>query len=187
MRLPPNNEKQQLRNFIKKEFQKYNAEELRTLSEHILKKIEQSEWFTNAKKIACYHSLPDEVNTVGFIEKWALEKEIYLPVILDDSRMELRRFNSNEQLSYNQYYILEPINGNYCNNNEIELFLVPGVAFDKSLRRLGRGKGYYDSLLAGVKGKKVGLCFDFQLLDSLPYNEYDVAMDAVITSSLLQK
>ena len=181
MDTPLKYEKQLLRNRIKKEFLKYNAEELQHLSRLALKKAEQSEWFAGAKKIACYYPLPDEVTTIEFIEKWAEEKEIYLPVILSNSRMEVRRFNPGDKLCYNQYLIPEPLEGKGCNPNETELFLVPGIAFDRSLHRLGRGKGYYDRLLASTKAKKIGLCFDFQLLDILPHDTHDVVMDAVFT------
>ena len=175
------NEKQQLRNHIKKEFAKYDAETLRLLSVPVLGKIEQSEWFADAKKIACYHSLPNEVNTIDFIEKWVRLKEIYLPVILDGNRMELRRFEPEKELCRNQFQIFEPLEGNCCHANDIELFLTPGAAFDRSLHRLGKGKGYYDRLLAGTKAKKIGLCFNFQLFDSIPHAPHDIPMDAVFT------
>ncbi len=62
----------------------------------------------------------------------------------------------------------------------VELILVPGVAFDSRGNRLGRGKGYYDRLLAGIPAFKVGICFDFQRFDRLPAEPHDVPMDRVI-------
>jgi 5-formyltetrahydrofolate cyclo-ligase len=68
---------------------------------------------------------------------------------------------------------------------QIDLFIVPGVAFCADGRRLGNGWGYYDRLLAGVGSTavKVGLAFDCQLLPWLPSQEHDVRMDLVVTES----
>ncbi len=66
--------------------------------------------------------------------------------------------------------------------DKIDLIIVPGIAFDKSLNRLGRGKAYYDKLLKDSKAIKIGVCFDFQLLESVPVDKYDVKMDLIITN-----
>ena len=65
----------------------------------------------------------------------------------------------------------------------IDLILVPGLAFSKDRHRLGRGGGFFDRLLAGraAKAFKVGICFSFQLLDTLPTAAHDIVMDAVVT------
>ncbi|BDG08370.1 5-formyltetrahydrofolate cyclo-ligase [Anaeromyxobacter paludicola] len=70
---------------------------------------------------------------------------------------------------------------------EIGLFLVPGVGFDLACERLGRGAGFYDATLAAVEGKaeRVGLAFDLQVVDALPRESHDVALDAVVTETRL--
>lgn len=60
-------------------------------------------------------------------------------------------------------------------------FIVPGVAFDRSGHRLGRGRGYYDRLLSGVSAPKIALAFSFQLLPMLPYESHDIVMDVIVT------
>jgi 5-formyltetrahydrofolate cyclo-ligase len=65
--------------------------------------------------------------------------------------------------------------------NRLDLFLVPGVAFDPNGRRLGRGHGYYDRLLAGVGGFKCGVGFDGQILDAVPREPSDVLLDCILT------
>jgi len=62
----------------------------------------------------------------------------------------------------------------------IDVIIVPGVAFDKQNNRLGRGKAFYDKLLKTVKSKKVGVCFDFQMIDQVPTGEFDIKMDCVV-------
>ena len=180
---PTPTDKQLLRNQVAALFKACDKQQLVRLSEKVTAKIEQCPWFVEARKIACFYSLSDEVNTHAFIEKWANVKEIYLPVILDDCRMELRRFAPGGKLSFNRYNIAEPSAGDCCGSEKIDLFLTPGVAFDRSLHRLGRGKGYYDRLLQNTTAKKAGLCFDFQLFDTVPSNAHDIVMDALFTPS----
>ena len=68
----------------------------------------------------------------------------------------------------------------YLNYDDIDLVVVPGVAFDKNLNRMGRGKGYYDGLLPKIKAPKVSICFDFQIVDNVPVDNRDVIMDLVV-------
>jgi 5-formyltetrahydrofolate cyclo-ligase len=65
--------------------------------------------------------------------------------------------------------------------NQLDLTLVPGIAFDASGRRLGRGKGFYDRLLPGTTGMTLGLAFDWQESDALPTEPHDVELNAVLT------
>ena len=68
----------------------------------------------------------------------------------------------------------------------VELFIVPGVAFTQTGFRLGRGEGYYDKLLQKYpKAIKIGICHDFQILNDLPIEDRDVAMDYVFTNKKL--
>src|SRR5205085_8875887 len=65
--------------------------------------------------------------------------------------------------------------------NKLDLILVPGVAFDPGGRRLGRGKGYYDRLLASVEGVKCGVAFDQQITDHVPTGPHDIQLDCILT------
>jgi len=79
--------------------------------------------------------------------------------------------------------ILEPEGESFTELQDIDLIIVPGVAFDKNNNRLGRGKAYYDKLLNYVNCHKYGVCFDFQLVPNVPADQHDVKMDKVITDS----
>ena len=59
--------------------------------------------------------------------------------------------------------------------------VVPGVAFDQACRRIGRGGGHYDRMLAEMAAWKIGVAFDFQVFGEVPYDTHDVAMDLVVT------
>lgn len=65
--------------------------------------------------------------------------------------------------------------------NRLDLALVPGLGFDARGHRLGRGKGHYDRLLVGFNGMKIGVAFDFQIVDAVPCEAHDIALDAVVT------
>lgn len=65
--------------------------------------------------------------------------------------------------------------------NQLDLVLVPGVAFDSHGRRLGRGKGFYDRLLAGVRGTKCGVAFDEQLVNAVPVGPLDIPLNCIVT------
>lgn len=66
-------------------------------------------------------------------------------------------------------------------NGRDTVWCVPGLAFDASGNRLGRGGGYYDRLLKNASGAKIGIAYDFQVLDAVPTTRHDVAMDLVVT------
>ena len=78
---------------------------------------------------------------------------------------------------------LDTLNQSNSDKHKIDLFLVPGVAFDKSGNRLGYGKGYYDQLLHNTTGLKIGICFDCQVVDAIPNETHDIKMDIIVTES----
>ncbi|HTD88276.1 MAG TPA: 5-formyltetrahydrofolate cyclo-ligase, partial [Candidatus Binatia bacterium] len=63
----------------------------------------------------------------------------------------------------------------------LDLVLAPGLAFALDRSRLGRGKGYYDRLLAELKAVKIGVCFDWQIVSAIPHDTHDVLMDHIVT------
>lgn len=85
------------------------------------------------------------------------------------------------RLSRGAYGIREPASGTAARTEDIELAVLPGIAFDKSGARVGFGKGYYDRFLSGFRGARIGVCYDFQLLDRLPSEPHDIGMDIIVT------
>lgn len=130
-----------------------------------------------------YHSLPDEVDTHGFIRRWSDRKRILLPVVIGNE-LELRVYTDEEHLTKGAFHIDEPTGTPFTDYGQIDLAVIPGVAFDRQGNRLGRGKGYYDRLLPRIPtAYKIGLCFHFQLLDEIPAEAHDVRMDEIISNS----
>jgi 5-formyltetrahydrofolate cyclo-ligase len=85
-------------------------------------------------------------------------------------------------LALGAFQIEEPQGDDTVDIAKIEMIVVPAIAYDRRGNRVGRGKGYYDRLLASTKATKVGVGYDFQLLDEeIPAEPHDVAVDMVIT------
>jgi 5-formyltetrahydrofolate cyclo-ligase len=174
-------EKSVIRKRIKEKKKDYSLEEKRRKSELIFNQIEKLDAFKKADIIMAYWSLDDEVFTHRFIQKYQNKKKIILPVVQDDILI-LKEFTgiSNMRIS-KSYGVGEPEGKLFDQLDKIDVIIVPGVAFDKLLNRLGRGKAYYDKLLKTSQALKIGVCFDFQKLDSVPVDKYDVKMDLIIT------
>lgn len=141
--------------------------------------IEKSLWFQLATKILTYHSLPDEIGTHRHIERWHKAKQLFLPRVIGEE-LDVIKYSPSltRQGSFN---ITEPCGDNNINPQELDLIIVPGVAFDLNGNRLGRGKGFYDRLLNNTNALKIGIGYDCQLLEQIPAEPHDVKMDAVIT------
>ena len=159
----------------------YSREELEALSVSMLQRLELHPVFVEARTVLLYHSLPDEVTTHAFIDRWCGEKEIILPTVVGDDLV-LHRYTGPDCLTLGSYGILEPSGELFTDFDRITLAVIPGMAFDHQGNRLGRGKGYYDRLLPRLThAYKLGLCFPFQLLpEEIPHEPHDIRMDAVI-------
>jgi len=156
---------------------------LHNLSERLFDRLEETDFFRKASSIAIYHALPGEVQTSGFIDKWHPYKQLLLPLVVEND-LRLLPYKGKEHLQSGPYGILEPLNtDDEAHEKEIDLIIVPGIAFDRSFNRLGRGKGYYDRLLSGLTVPKIGVCFNFQLFDTIPTEPFDKKMDMIVTEN----
>lgn len=173
--------KQWLRRHVRHMKASCSREELEALSVSLLQKLEAHPRFVEAQTLLLYHSLPDEVDTHAFINRWCRQKEIILPTVAGDD-LELYRYAGPDCLAPGSYGILEPSGELFTDYDRITLAVIPGMAFDLQGNRLGRGKGYYDRLLPRLtRACKLGLCFPFQLLaEEIPHESHDCQMDEVI-------
>ena len=157
--------KQSIRSEITQKKKQYPREELDRLSLRLLNQLEQHPRFQHARTVLLYYSLPDEVQTHGFVEKWSKEKDIILPVVKGDE-LELRKYTGKKNLTKGNFHIEEPTGEPISEWDTIDLAFIPGVSFDRQGNRLGRGKGYYDRLLHKASLYKIGICFHFQLRET---------------------
>lgn len=176
-----NEQKKEVRKIIQQRKKQYSFEEKKAKSKIIFQQVEQWTEFQKADTLMVYWSMDDEVYTHDFVLKWFQTKTIILPSVKGDE-LELRVFRGMDDMTEGAAFgIKEPKELYKKELDQIDLVIVPGVAFDRRNNRLGRGKAYYDKLLSKTNALKVGVCFDFQMLESVPVNQYDIKMDRVIT------
>jgi len=174
-------EKKEVRLKIKELKKIFSLDEKKRKSTAIFEQIEKLEIFQKSTRIMAYWSMDDEVFTHDFILKWYPEKQFILPSVKGDE-LELRVFSGLQNMTEGTAFgIKEPQELFTDDVKTIDLILVPGVAFDKQNNRLGRGKAYYDKLLKKTRAYKIGICFDFQLLETIPTDEFDIKMDTIIS------
>ena len=172
-------DKKTLRAEIKVLKKQHTKEQLLEQSEKILAQLEQHPDFVKAERVMLYNALPDEVQTQAFLEKWHLKKQIILPTVVGDDIIPVA-YEKDTDFAVGDFNILEPQNEPY--KGDFDLIVVPGVAFDRKDNRLGRGRGYYDRFLCQhLSVKRIGICFDFQLVDEIPTEPFDIRMDEVIS------
>ncbi|MDR2914792.1 MAG: 5-formyltetrahydrofolate cyclo-ligase [Tannerella sp.] len=170
--------------FIRKRIAEYkkhlSKETIADLSRKICNRLVQTDVFQKAKCIALYCAMEDEVQTSGLIEEWYMTKKIVLPVVSGENIF-FFAYTGKNNLVKSAFGINEPVATELISPENIDLFIIPGIAFDYKCNRMGRGKGYYDRYLAGINKPAIGICFDFQLLEHIPAESHDKKMTLVIT------
>jgi 5-formyltetrahydrofolate cyclo-ligase len=144
--------------------------------------------FRSAETILTYMPMRGEVNLRPLLMDFP-EKRWLLPRILpgEDGRMVFHEYDP-DNLIVHPYGMAEPApHLPQVSADEIRLVLAPGLAFDRSGRRLGYGGGYYDRFLQGFRGISVGVVFQALLLESLPNGEHDVPVDWLVSENGLIK
>ena len=174
-------EKKRIRFDIKHLKENLSNEEKEKAATEVFAKIEAISEFNQAKTILIYWATPDELPTQDFIKKWKDEKLIILPSI-KGRKLKLKRYTSDANMIQHTLGIWEP-NLTETFEGNIDLVVVPGVAFDTKKNRLGRGKGYYDRFFKKKRTIKIGVGFDFQLVNSVPVKSWDKRLDMIITPS----
>ncbi|MBD5226084.1 MAG: 5-formyltetrahydrofolate cyclo-ligase [Bacteroidales bacterium] len=146
----------------------------------VFDRLEQSAAFLLAENILLYHSLPDELSTREFLDKWGSRKHFFLPRV-NGVNLDILPYDRS-RMAMGAFHIEEPQGTDTTDIKNIELIIVPAIAYDRMGNRIGRGKGYYDRLLATTSATTIGIGYDFQLIDEdIPAEPHDVSVDIVIT------
>jgi len=181
--------KHKIRSHIRDKIKEYSALEKLAKSDIIKGRLFNDKEFKSAKLVMFYVSLKDEVSTLSMIdEAIKMGKRVCVPVILKEERRliagEIR--DREKDLERQHFGIYQPIDGHVREVplEDIDLVVVPGIAFDKNNVRLGRGHGYYDRFLCGLpeKTRTIGIAFDFQVLEYLPKDSHDIPVWKTITA-----
>ena len=179
-------DKKELRRYIREQKRHFTPQQLGEMSLCIMSSLLSHSQIQKADYVLMYHSLPDEVDTHSALDQLlAMGKKVLLPKVVSDTEMTIHEYTGQNSLRpCEPYGILEPTTPELSIINcQLSIAIVPGMAFDKQRHRLGRGKGYYDRFLSRIPNiYKIGVCFPFQMLESIPSESTDVVMDEVITS-----
>lgn len=171
--------KDDLRRQIRQIKRQLTPQQLEELSLPIVARLRQQ--LTEAQTIVAYYPLPDEVDVRQLLDVWIAEgKTVFLPKVTGEDTMQLRRYTGRDSLQEGAFHILEPTGELMTDEVSVDVVLVPGVAFDAEGHRLGRGRGYYDRFLRTCKARTIGVCFDFQKVDEVPVDAFDITIDEVV-------
>jgi len=179
--------KKRIRDIIEKQRKELNKDIKRVFDEQIFYKVIDSSEYKKSKTIFIYVSFEGEVDTHKII-KYALAegKQICVPKILSkEEGMKAIAISSFNELKPSVYNILEPESfDNTIDEKQIDLILMPGVAFDNKGGRVGYGGAFYDRFLAKIKSDavKIALAYDFQILEEVPMDKHDKKIDRIIAN-----
>ncbi len=166
-------------------------------SQNIVETVKSCEAYLYASKIGTYYSVrgeADPANLITEVKKESSNKSFYLPVLSSDKQQGLLfgQLTSNTEFKKNKFSIPEPIfqESDLLSGEHLDLVLVPLLGFDKHGNRLGMGGGFYDRCFAFKKQKKnttllMGFAYDFQEIDKLSPESWDVRLDLIATETQL--
>ena len=138
--------------------------------------------FKKSKVVMFYVSFNNEIYTHDMIKESLKSKTIVVPKVANNEIEPSIIIDFDQLIPSGKFGILEPIEAMKINPKNIQIVIVPAIAFDKNGHRIGYGLGYYDKFLAKVpKALKIGLAFDFQVEEKLPTEGHDAPVDMIIT------
>jgi len=179
--------KSQLRKKILKIREKNNKKNIQINFNQIIKILKKEK--ITKKIIGGYYPVNFEVDDLKLLEKFEKKNfNISLPVVKKNFQMDFYQWSFSDPLKINKYGIPEPETKNVVYPDVI---LIPLVAFDKNLNRLGYGGGYYDRIITSLSKKKkiikIGLALTVQKVDKVPINVYDQKLDYIVTNKYIIK
>lgn len=156
-------------------------------SKKVCQHIRELEAYRQAKRIALYHAFNQEIDLNDIWHTAPLHgKFCYFPVITENQDLLFLPATPKTLFEKNKYGIPEPqvTHENAISDNQLDIIFLPMVGFDILGTRLGMGKGYYDrSLSTDSKTLRIGVGYEFQKMDLIPRDPWDVTMDMIITES----
>lgn len=175
-----NEDKKQLRRAVRARMTQIGKEEAQERSMAMCDELERYIAVSGGKVVALFSPLADEPQLWPLVERLAQELTVVLPRV-EGEVMNFYPYGK-DVMATGTYGINEPQAGVPVNPCEIDVVVVPGVAFTDCGVRMGRGKGFYDRYLSqsGCRALKIGVCYREQVVESIPAEPHDVKMDLVI-------
>lgn len=174
-------DKKELRKTIREQKRAMTPQMVADASDALAKQFFATAYYQNAKTIYGYLPYNQEVRTVPILEQALRDgKKVAVPKVYGD-RMQFIYMQDLSQVAPSDMGIPEPIGDEPVAEDKTALVLMPGLAFDKRGNRMGYGGGYYDKFLAAEPDHPtVALCYGFQMVDSIPTDDYDIPVDLVL-------
>ena len=173
--------KQEMRALLTQKRRILTKEQISEASSAIISRIEELPEWQSANVVLLYYPVHGEVDMRPLLESWKDRKTLLLPVA-HSRTIEVRPYAGHDDLRKGRFRIPEPQTPAYM--GKIDMIIVPGVAFDRKLRRLGRGGGYYDRFLRRNKNiPHVAVAYDFQIVKEVPVTILDQRVSCIVTSS----
>lgn len=181
-------EKKEIRKLVFARRRAAVPEKLLADSRIICERVMETEAFQNASAIYVYMDCKGEVSVKPLLETaWKLGKKTAAPRVTGPGEMKYYYISSYSDVAPGYYQIPEPVTSREA-HDEDALLIVPGVAFDKNRHRCGYGQGFYDRYLAAHrKHPTIALAFDFQLMEEVPSDEFDMLPQMLITEKEVYK
>lgn len=175
--------KTQKRASILNQRQKLNPEFRAVASAEVARSLFDLKEYQRVASLGLYAAFDNEVETEAiFHHSVHLSKKVFYPKANSDkTTLSFHAVSSLSELTPGYAGILEPVTEETENIQDIQMLVIPGVAFDRNGNRLGYGHGFYDRLLKNYRGYKIALAYEFQLLDVLPTDSTDEIVDVVVT------
>lgn len=172
-------DREEIRSLKKEERSKINSVKRGNFNQAIQNKL--LELLQPYQKVGIYLNLPNEVDTLSILPKLLEEKDVVASSKCFENNLQFYQIHKVSELSEGCFSILEPLEKTLVSKEELEVILVPLIAFDQNRNRLGFGKGYYDRYLTGFAGKTIGLAYECQKVDNIPIEPWDIPLDSIIT------
>lgn len=179
--------KKEIRNQIRRKRMSLSSSERAFFECRIYENVIAHPLYEEAQEIYCYVSFQDEVSTDKLLEhSWKMGKRVAVPKILVDNSAKYMDFfyiDSREELSPGYYGILEPESKKKAEGKNV-LVIMPGVAFDEKLNRIGYGGGFYDTYLEKhPEYRRMAIAFSIQCVGKIPAEPYDIRPEVLITEA----
>lgn len=167
-----------LRKTVKEKRLNLSIKEVQSLSKMIENNLFSLNFLCEKTNFFIYNSIKNEVNTTKIIARLkAQNKRVAYPIVEGENL--IPAIPKTGEFERGDFGVLEP--KKYTVMDDVEVVIVPLLLCDKNKNRVGYGKGFYDRYLAGKKVIKIGLAYDFQLVDALNPNPWDIKLDYVVT------
>ena len=174
-------DKKTLRKKIREQKRAMTPEQIETASAKLVEMFLQTELYRDAKTIYGYLPYNQEVRTVPILEQALADgKRVAVPKVYGEE-MKFLYLTDLTQVETGYAGIPEPVADEPVGDDPTALVLMPGMAFTKAGQRIGYGGGFYDKFLAAEPDHPtIALCYDFQMVDQLPTEEFDIPVDLVL-------